>query len=67
MSDKLTPPRHYNNKNGSLYQFAENHALNSYEFDLIKRIVRCRKKGTFKEDLEKTKILIDLYLEEYKL
>jgi len=27
--------------------------------------MRCRKKGNFKEDLEKTKFLIDLYLKEY--
>jgi hypothetical protein len=57
---------HYNNSNGSLYQFAEQHGLNAYEFDMIKRIVRCRKKGRFTEDLEKTKIVIDLYLKERK-
>lgn len=57
---------HYDNSKGSLYQFAEDHKLNSYEFDLIKRIVRCRKKGQFREDLLKSKILIDLYLEEYE-
>ena len=28
--------------------------------------MRCRKKGQFKEDLEKAKFLIDLYLKEYK-
>jgi len=56
--------KHYNNKNGSLYKFAENHNLNSYEFDIIKRVMRCRKKGTFLEDLKKTKFLIDLYIKE---
>lgn len=56
---------HYKNDKGSLYQFAEDHSLNSWEFDLIKRIVRCRKKGQFKEDIEKTKFLLDLYLKEY--
>lgn len=55
---------HYNNEKGSLYQFAEDHGLNSWEFDLVKRIVRCRKKGQFREDLEKSKFLIDLYLLE---
>lgn len=55
---------HYNNEHGSLYQFAEHHKLNAWEFDIIKRIVRCRKKGQFKEDLEKTKRVIDLYLKE---
>ena len=59
-------PSHYDNSKGSIYQFCENQKLNSYEFDLIKRIVRCRKKGVFKEDLEKTKVLIDLYLKEFE-
>ena len=27
---------------------------------------RCRKKGQFKEDLEKTKRVIDLYLKEFE-
>ncbi len=59
-------PKYYDNSKGSLYQFAEQQNLNSYEFDIIKRIIRCRKKGNFKEDLEKTKFLIDLYLNENK-
>jgi tRNA G10 N-methylase Trm11 len=56
---------HYDNKNGSLYKFAEDHELNAWEFDIIKRITRCRKKGQFKDDLEKTKRVIDLYLKEF--
>jgi hypothetical protein len=69
----LTPSKafkldqHYNNTNGSLYKFAQDHELNAYEFDCIKRIVRCRKKGQFKEDLEKTKRVIDLYLKEFEV
>lgn len=59
-------PKHYDNSKGSIYQFCENQNLNSYEFDIIKRVVRSRKKGNFKEDLEKTKHLIDLYLKEYE-
>ena len=62
---EVVKPSHYDNSNGSLYKFCENKDLNSYEFDLIKRIMRCRKKGSFIEDLEKTKFLIDLYLKEY--
>lgn len=58
-------PEYYNNEKGSLYKFAEDHNLNAYEFDILKRIIRCRKKGQFKDDLEKTKFLIDLYLKEY--
>lgn len=48
----------------SLYKFAEEWALNSYEFDIIKRIVRCRHKNQFLEDLSKTKGLIDIYIKE---
>jgi hypothetical protein len=55
---------HYNNENGSLYLFANQHELNAYEFDAIKRIVRCRKKGQFRDDLEKTIRVIELYLKE---
>jgi hypothetical protein len=69
MSEKtpttMEAPKHYNNDNGSLYLFAEQHGLNSWEFDIIKRIVRCRKKQQFIEDLEKTKLVIDLYLKEF--
>ena len=61
---EIQTPTHYDNSKGSIYQFCENQNLNSYEFDIIKRVVRCRKKGNFKEDLEKTKVLIDLYLKE---
>ena len=54
---------HYRGKD-SLYKFSEEWGLNSYEFDIIKRVVRCRHKGTFQQDLEKTKDLIDIYLKE---
>jgi len=57
---------HYNNENGSLYLFAQQHELNAYEFDIIKRIVRCRKKGYFHEDLAKSIRVIELYLKEYR-
>lgn len=56
---------HYDNTNGSIYKFCNDQKLNSWEFDIIKRVVRCRKKWQFKEDLEKTKYLIDLYLKEF--
>jgi|SRR5690606_12542598 len=49
----------------SLYKFAQEWQLNAYEFDIIKRIIRCRHKGQFKEDLQKTKDLIDIYAKEH--
>lgn len=58
-------PKYYDNTKGSLYLFAEHHGLNAWEFDIIKRVVRCRKKGNFEEDLNKTKEVINLYLKEY--
>lgn len=61
-----SPDAHYNNTSGSLYKFAEDHGLNAWEFDIVKRIARCRKKGQFTDDLEKTKRVIDLYLKEYE-
>jgi hypothetical protein len=64
-TSELKAPNHYDNSKGSLYKFANEQGLNSWEFDLCKRIIRCRKKGNFKEDLEKTKFLIDLYLKEF--
>ena len=63
--EAFKPDAHYDNSNGSLYKFAQDHGLNAWEFDVLKRVVRCRKKGQFKEDLEKTKRVIDLYLKEY--
>jgi hypothetical protein len=56
--------KHYQGKSGSLYKFAEEWGLNAYEFDIIKRIVRCRHKGKFAEDLQKTKDTIDIYFRE---
>ena len=54
---------HYKGKD-SLYKFAEDWGLNAYEFDIIKRIVRCRHKGSFNQDLVKSKDLIDIYIQE---
>ena len=59
-------PKHYDNTKGSLYKFAEDYNLNAWEFDIVKRIVRSRKKGQFKEDLDKTIEVIKLYKDEYK-
>ena len=57
-------PDYYDNSKGSLYKFAEDHDLNAYEIDIIRRIVRCRKKGEWLSDIEKTKKVIDLYISE---
>ena len=54
---------HYRGKD-TIYKVAEDFELNSYEFDILKRIIRCRHKGTWLQDLEKTKDTIDLYIKE---
>lgn len=56
---------HYNEER-SLYKIAEELELNHYEFDIFKRLVRCRRKGQFKEDLNKIKDTVNLYLHEKK-
>jgi hypothetical protein len=65
ITDITTNVKPYYKGNNSLYKFAEEWGLNSWEFDCIKRLVRCRHKGNFVEDLQKTKDLIDIYLKEY--
>lgn len=57
-------PVYYDNEGGSLYDFCVRKGLNAYEFDIIKRVMRCRKKGSFIEDLEKSKKAIDIYILE---
>lgn len=65
IEDEINTPKHYNNSKGSLYKFAEEHGLNAYEFDLIKRIVRCRKKGEFISDIDKSITVLQIYKKEY--
>jgi len=60
----INTQKHYIGKD-SLYKFATDWELNAYEFDILKRIVRCRHKGNFYEDLNKTKDVIDIYLKEF--
>ncbi len=57
-------PKHYNNDNGTLYKVAEERGWNSYLFDIVKRLERSEKKGEFRTDLEKSKVVIDLWLKE---
>ena len=66
MQDKqsINTQPHYKGST-SWYKVADDFKLNSWESDICKRIIRCRHKGNFKEDLQKTKDLIDIYLKEY--
>ena len=60
-------PKHYDNSKGTLYQVATERGWNSYLFDIVKRLERAEKKGEFKTDLEKSKVVIDLWLKESEL
>ncbi|MCL1656837.1 hypothetical protein M2T79_09525 [Elizabethkingia miricola] len=66
-SDK-SPQPHYDNSEKSfrsLMELGQKLELNHYEQDILKRLVRCRKKGQFKQDLQKIKDTIDIYIKEY--
>jgi len=67
VKEESSTPEYYDNENGSIYKFCNDQSLNSWESDIVKRVVRCRNKGEWRSDLEKTKVLIDLYLKEYTL
>jgi hypothetical protein len=56
--------KHYDNENGSLYKIAVQRGWNAYQFDAIKRIDRAYKKGLFKEDIEKTIVVLNMMKNE---
>ena len=55
---------HYDNSKGSLYKIADDLGLNSWEYDVFKHLVRCRKKGEWISDIEKCINILKLYKEE---
>ena len=59
-------PNHYNNSCSTLYKIADERGWNSYLFDIVKRLERADKKGEFEKDLNKSKLVIDLWLSESK-
>ena len=62
----MEAPKHYNNDNGTLYKIATERGWNVYLFDIVKRLERSEKKGEFESDLNKSKLVIDLWLKESK-
>tara|TARA_R110000824_G_C15114764_1_gene667454 strand:+ start:51 stop:248 length:198 start_codon:yes stop_codon:yes gene_type:complete len=63
----MEAPKHYDNSNGSLYKIALLRGWNPYLFDIVKRLERSEKKGEFTTDLNKSKLVIDLWLKEHLL
>lgn len=56
--------KHYDNKNGSLYKFCNEQDLNAYEFDILKHLVRCRRKKEWISDIDKCIDILKLYKDE---
>ena len=53
------------NKAGKTIHTQKHYTGKDSLFDILKRIVRCRQKGNFKQDLQKTKDVINIYLKEF--
>ena len=64
MTKEEETPKHYDNSKGTLYKVAMDRGWNPYLFDIVKRLERSEKKGEFKEDLRKSKVVIDLWEKE---
>ena len=56
--------KYYNNEKGSLYKVANERGWNPYLFDIVKRLERGGKKDPLKQEIEKTKLVLDLWLRE---
>lgn len=52
---------YYHDKKGSLYKIAKERDWNAYQFDVIKRIDRCERKGEFESDIDKTIEVLKMY------
>jgi|688.fasta_scaffold535374_1 hypothetical protein len=57
-------PKYYDNKKGSLYKVATERGWNPYLFDVVKRLERGGKKDPLRQEIEKTKLVLDLWLKE---
>ncbi len=57
---------YYKGDSKSIYFYAELFRLNKYQFDILKRVTRCRYKGTQLLDLEKSLDVCDIMKKEVK-
>ena len=60
----MKTPKHYDNSISTLYKISEERGWNSYLFDIVKRLERADEKLEFESDLNKSKLVIDLWLLE---
>lgn len=60
----ISAPSYYNNANGSLYKVATQRGWNAYLFDLVKRLERGGKKDPLRQEIEKSIVVLQLWLSE---
>lgn len=60
-------PYSRNTNLSDLYKIATERGWDVYQFDIIKHVDNCNRTGQFLSDLEETKNLIDLYINEKTL
>jgi len=61
LEDEIQGKPYYKDEFGTLYKIAEERNWNAYQFDIIKRIDRCKLKGQFESDLDKTIEVIKMF------
>lgn len=57
-------PDYYDNSKGSLYKVATERNWNPYLFDIVKRLERGGKKDPLKQEIEKSIVVLQLWLKE---
>lgn len=60
----LTEPTYYDNSKGSLYKIAEQRGWSPYTFDVVKRLDRGGKKDPLRQEIEKSIVVLQLWLKE---
>jgi len=60
----MQPPPYYDNTKGSLYKVATERNWNAYLFDIVKRLERGGKKDPLKQEIEKSIVVLKIWLEE---
>jgi hypothetical protein len=61
---EISTPSYYNNTNGSLYKVATQRCWGPYLFDVVKRLERGGKKDPLRQEIEKSIVVMQLWLQE---
>lgn len=60
----MNTPAYYDNSKGTLYKVAGERGWNAYLFDIVKRLERGGKKDPLRTEIEKSIVVLKLWLEE---